>query len=41
MPLSKVRTFLDARHVKYVVLSHSKAYTAQGIAAVSHISGRS
>jgi Ala-tRNA(Pro) deacylase len=40
MPLSKVRTFLDSHHVKYVVLSHSKAYTAQGIAAISHIPGK-
>ncbi len=40
MPLSKVKTFLDAHAVKYIVISHSKAYTAQGIAAISHISGR-
>jgi Ala-tRNA(Pro) deacylase len=40
MPLNKVKAFLDAHGVKYVVISHSKAYTAQGIAAISHISGR-
>ncbi len=40
MPLSKVRAFLDTHEIKYVVISHSKAYTAQGIAAISHISGR-
>jgi len=40
VPLSKVKAFLDAHHVKYVVISHSKAYTAQGIAAIAHISGR-
>lgn len=40
MPLSKVKAFLDAHRVKYVLISHSKAYTAQGIAAISHISGR-
>jgi Ala-tRNA(Pro) deacylase len=40
MHLSKVKDFLDANAVKYVVVSHSKAYTAQGIAAVSHISGK-
>jgi Ala-tRNA(Pro) deacylase len=40
MHMSKVRVFLDAHAVKYVVISHSKAYTAQGIAAISHISGR-
>ena len=40
MPLNKLRMFLDSHHVKYVVISHSKAFTAQGIAAVSHISGK-
>ncbi len=40
MHLSKVKDFLDANAVKYVVISHSKAFTAQGIAAVSHISGQ-
>ena len=40
MPLNKVRAFLDEHHVKYVVISHSKAYTAQGIAAVAHIPGQ-
>jgi Ala-tRNA(Pro) deacylase len=40
MPLNKVRAFLDEHHVKYVVISHSKAYTAQGIAAMAHIPGQ-
>ena len=40
MPLNKVKAFLDSHHVKYVVISHSKAYTAQGIAAIAHISGK-
>ena len=40
MPLTKVKTFLDANRVKYVTISHSKAYTAQGIAAIAHISGK-
>ena len=40
MPLNKLRAFLDHNHIRYVVLSHSKAYTAQGIAAVAHISGK-
>jgi Ala-tRNA(Pro) deacylase len=40
MPLSKVKTFLDMNQTKYTVVSHSKAYTAQGIAAVTHISGK-
>jgi Ala-tRNA(Pro) deacylase len=40
MPLTKVRAFLDEHHIKYVVISHSKAYTAQGIAAIAHIRGQ-
>ncbi len=40
MPLNKVKAFLDGHHVKYVVISHSKAYTAQGIAAIAHIPGQ-
>src|SRR6516225_8519081 len=40
MPLNKVRAFLDQNHVRYVVISHSKAYTAQGIAAIAHIPGQ-
>jgi len=40
MPLNQLRNFLDQNHIRYVVISHSKAYTAQGIAAVAHISGK-
>jgi Ala-tRNA(Pro) deacylase len=40
MPLNKVKAFLDIHGTKYIVISHSKAYTAQGIAAVAHVSGR-
>jgi len=40
MPLSKLRDFLDARNIKYLVISHSLAYTAQGIAALTHVSGK-
>jgi len=40
MPISKLRQFLDSNHVKYLVISHSPAYTAQGIAALSHLSGK-
>lgn len=40
MPLNKVKEFLNAHGTKYVAISHSRAYTAQGIAAISHISGR-
>ena len=40
MQLSKLREFLDSRHIKYLVISHSLAYTAQGIAALTHVSGK-
>ena len=40
MPLSKLREFLDSHNIKYLVISHSLAYTAQGIAALTHVSGK-
>jgi len=40
VPLSKVKAFLDSHRIRYVGISHSKAYTAQGIAAIAHISGK-
>jgi Ala-tRNA(Pro) deacylase len=40
MYLSKLREFLDSYDIKYVVISHSVAYTAQGIAALAHIPGK-
>jgi Ala-tRNA(Pro) deacylase len=40
MPLTKLREFLDSRNTKYLVISHSVAYTAQGIAALVHLSGK-
>lgn len=39
MPLSRLREFLDSQNIKYMVISHSLAYTAQGIAALTHLSG--
>jgi Ala-tRNA(Pro) deacylase len=40
VPLSKLRDFLDSHQIKYLVISHSVAYTAQGIAALTHIPGK-
>lgn len=40
MPINKLRAFLDENHVKYVVISHSRAFTAQEVAASAHIPGR-
>src|SRR5579864_1917758 len=35
-----LREFLDRNRIQYVVISHSVAYTAQGIAALTHIPGK-
>ena len=40
MPLTKIKKFLDLNNVKYILIQHSPAYTAQEIAAVAHISGK-
>lgn len=39
MPVKKLKAFLDENQVKYVVVKHSSAFTAQEIAAKSHVSG--
>ena len=40
MPVKKLKEFLDANHVKYVSIIHSKAYTAQQVAQSAHVPGR-
>jgi Ala-tRNA(Pro) deacylase len=40
MPIQALKDFLDDHSVKYVVISHSPANTAQEIAASAHIPGR-
>ena len=40
MPLTRLKEFLDSHNIKYVAISHSLAYTAQGVAALTHISGK-
>jgi Ala-tRNA(Pro) deacylase len=40
MPVKKLKEALDANRVKYVSIIHSKAYTAQEVAASAHVSGR-
>lgn len=40
MALIRLREFLDSHNVKYVAISHSVAYTTQGVAALTHISGK-
>ena len=40
MPLQKLKELLDRNGVHYETVVHLPAYTAQGIAAVTHISGK-
>ena len=40
MPIKKLKEFLDSHEIEYVTISHSKAFTAQKIAASAHISGK-
>jgi Ala-tRNA(Pro) deacylase len=39
MPVKRLKDYLDDNNIKYVTLTHSRAYTAQEIAASAHISG--
>ncbi len=40
MALTSLTEFLDGHNVAYVVISHSPAYTAQGVAGLAHIPGK-
>ncbi|NIM95767.1 MAG: deacylase [Anaerolineales bacterium] len=40
MPASKVKEYLDSQKVEYTTLEHSRAYTAQEVAASAHVPGR-
>ena len=40
MPIRRLRELLDGYQVKYTVISHSPAYTAQEVAESSHITGK-
>jgi len=40
MALKGLLDYLDENEVRYVILYHSPAYTAQGIAGLAHISGQ-
>ena len=40
MPVQRLKEYLDEENIKYVAISHSKAFTAQEIAASAHIPGR-
>ena len=40
MVIRKLRDYLDSKNVKYVVISHSPAYTAKEIATLAHLPRR-
>lgn len=40
MALQKLKNFLDGKRIKYQIISHWPAYTAQEIAATAHIPGK-
>lgn len=40
MPATMLKRFLDSHQVKYSTVEHSPAYTAQEVAAISHIPGK-
>lgn len=40
MPVTKLKSFLDGQHIKYVTIRHSPAYTSQEIAATAHVPGQ-
>jgi len=40
MPARKLREFLDSHDIPYVTITHSPAYTAQGIAQSAHVPGK-
>jgi Ala-tRNA(Pro) deacylase len=40
MPLKRLRTFLDQKGIRYTQQIHVTAYTAAGVASVSHVKGK-
>jgi len=40
MPATQLKRFLDDNRAKYVATSHSRAYTAQELAALAHVAGK-
>ncbi len=40
MPVRKLKEFLDSQRVKYVSISHSRAFTAMEVAASAHVAGK-
>lgn len=40
MPVQKLKAVLDENKVRYVTIIHSRAYTAQEVAAAAHVKGK-
>lgn len=40
MPVKRLKDFLDTNNIKYVIISHSRAFTAQETATSAHIPGK-
>jgi Ala-tRNA(Pro) deacylase len=40
MPVKKLKEFLDSNNIRYLSITHSPVYTAQEIAASTHIPGK-
>jgi Ala-tRNA(Pro) deacylase len=40
MPVNKLKKYLDEKNIKYMLISHSPAFTAQEIAGSAHIPGK-
>ncbi len=40
MPVTKLKTFLDNRGIRYVTINHSRAYTASEVAESAHVKSR-
>ena len=36
MPINRLKEILDEKKIRYVIVSHSTAYTAAAIAAMTH-----
>ncbi len=40
MPVQRLKEFLDQEDIRYVLISHSRAFTAAATAAITHIPGK-
>lgn len=40
MPVQRLKEFLDKNDIRYVLISHSRAFTAAATAAITHIPGK-